>query len=111
MRGDDRPLPHRRHGVHGLSRPAAVNRDNAYTANAGANMRELMARMGHSTARAAMIYLHSADQRQRALADAVDKAARAELRRARRETARTRKSAGSASASGTEVARGGENPS
>jgi integrase len=57
---------------------------NHYTATAGANLRELMERMGHSTSRAAMIYLHSTDPRQRALADAVDKAARAELRQARK---------------------------
>ena len=38
-----------------------------------------MVRMGHDGERAALIYLHSPDKRQRALADAVDKAARAEL--------------------------------
>jgi hypothetical protein len=52
---------------------------NQVTANAGANPRELMARMGHDRERAAMIYLHSSRERQRALADAVSKAARAEL--------------------------------
>ena len=38
-----------------------------------------MVRMGHDSQRAALIYLHSTDKRQRALADAVGKAARAEL--------------------------------
>ena len=38
-----------------------------------------MVRMGHDSARAALIYLHSSDKRQLALADAVAKAARAEL--------------------------------
>jgi integrase len=52
---------------------------NQFTANAGANTRELMVRMGHDSERAALIYLHSSDKRQRALADAVAKAARAEL--------------------------------
>jgi len=52
---------------------------NQFTANAGANPRELMARMGHDSERAALIYLHSSEKRQRALADAVAKAARAEL--------------------------------
>jgi len=52
---------------------------NQFTANAGANTRELMARMGHDSERAALIYLHSSDKRQRALADAVAKAARGEL--------------------------------
>jgi hypothetical protein len=35
--------------------------------------------MGHDSPRAALIYLHSSVERQRALADAVAKAARAEL--------------------------------
>lgn len=52
---------------------------NQFTANAGANPRELMARMGHDSPRAALFYMHSSNQRQRALADAVGKAARAEL--------------------------------
>jgi len=52
---------------------------NQFTANAGANTRELMVRMGHDSERAALIYPHSSDARQRALADAVAKAARAEL--------------------------------
>jgi hypothetical protein len=38
-----------------------------------------MVRMVHDSERAALIYLHSSDARQRALADAVAKAARAEL--------------------------------
>jgi hypothetical protein len=52
---------------------------NQFTADAGANTRELMVRMGHDSERAALIYLHSSDKRQRALADAVARAARAEL--------------------------------
>jgi integrase len=38
---------------------------NNLTATAGANLRELMARMGHSSTRAALIYLHSTPDRQR----------------------------------------------
>jgi len=38
-----------------------------------------MARMGHDSERAALIYLHSSAERQRALADEVGKAAAAEL--------------------------------
>jgi hypothetical protein len=50
---------------------------NNLTAAAGANLRELMARMGHSSTRAALIYLHSTDERQREIADALgDLAAR-----------------------------------
>ena len=48
-------------------------------ANAGANPRELMARMGHDNPRAALIYLHSSADRQRALADAVGDTALAQL--------------------------------
>jgi integrase len=57
---------------------------NQFTADAGANTKELMARMGHDSERAALIYLHSSDKRQRALADAVGKAARAELARSKK---------------------------
>jgi integrase len=44
---------------------------NGLVAEAGANLRELMERMGHSTSRAALIYLHSTSERQQTLADAV----------------------------------------
>jgi integrase len=56
---------------------------NQLVAHAGANLRELMERMGHSSSRAALIYLHSTDDRQRALADAVADRTRAELNRAK----------------------------
>ena len=49
-----------------------------------ANTKELMVRMGHDSQRAALIYLHSTDKRQRALADAVGKAARAELAKSKK---------------------------
>jgi integrase len=78
---------------------------NTFTADAGANLRELMARMGQSSTRAAMVYLHSTDERQRTLADAVDKAARAELRKAKRKPRNAKKPASGAGQSGTEVAR------
>jgi len=64
--------------------------------------------MGHATSRAAMIYLHSTDQRQRILADAVDNAARAELRKARKRPPKIKKPAQGNDTSGTEVARGRE---
>jgi integrase len=70
---------------------------NQFTANAGANPRELMARMGHDSPRAALIYMHSSDRRQRTLADAVAKAARAELAKSKKGKA--------AKPSGTRVAR------
>lgn len=52
---------------------------NQLVAEAGTNPRELMARMGHSTSRAALIYLHSTSARQHHLADAVTARAQAEL--------------------------------
>ena len=52
---------------------------NLLIALAGANLSELMERMGHSSSRAALIYLHSTDDRQRALAAAVAERASAEL--------------------------------
>lgn len=54
---------------------------NTLAANAGANLRELMDRMGHDSERAALIYLHGSDARQHAIADTLDKMARAELKR------------------------------
>jgi hypothetical protein len=57
---------------------------NQLTANAGANLKELMARMGHDSERAALIYLHSTAARQRALADAVGETARAELAKSKK---------------------------
>jgi integrase len=52
---------------------------NHMVASAGASLRELMDRMGHSSSRAALIYQHSTDDRQRALAEAVARQAQAAL--------------------------------
>jgi integrase len=64
---------------------------NTLTADAGANLRELMERMGHSTTKSALVYLHSTSARQQAIADAVSKRAEADIR--------------NAGASGTDMAR------
>jgi hypothetical protein len=58
-----------------------------------------MARMGHSSTRAALIYLHSTDERQREIADALGALAVSELKR---KTGRVRASRGR---SGTQRAR------
>jgi hypothetical protein len=58
--------------------------------------------MGHSSTRAALIYVHSTSERQRGIADAVGKAAKAALRKAK--APKTPKT--DAKASGTKVARG-----
>jgi integrase len=54
---------------------------NTLAASTGAGLRELMDRMGHSTARAAMVYLHATDERQRAIADALSKLAEGSRKR------------------------------
>jgi hypothetical protein len=43
-----------------------------------------MDRMGHDSERAALTYLHGSDARQQAIADSLDKIARAELKRTNR---------------------------
>jgi len=67
---------------------------NTLTAAAGANLRELMARMGHSSTRAALIYLHAPDERQRKIADALGELAAKELKRQRSGTQRARRRCG-----------------
>jgi hypothetical protein len=61
------------------------------------NLRELMERMGHRSTRAAMIYLHSTSERQRALADTLGALVATKLKSGRADS----------KASGTEVARHG----
>jgi integrase len=46
---------------------------NTWAAESGANLRELMERMGHSTTRAALIYLHAASEGHRRIADGIDR--------------------------------------
>jgi len=79
-------------GLRGIHFHDLRHAGNTLTADAGASLRELMDRMGHSSTRAALIYQHSSDERQRKLADAVGEAARAALLK-------------TATASGTHVAR------
>ena len=45
-------------GLSGIHLHDLRHAGNTFTANAGANLRELMERMGHSSTRAALIYLH-----------------------------------------------------
>ncbi len=46
-------------GLEGIHLHDLRHTGNQLTANAGANLKELMARMGHDSERAALIYLHS----------------------------------------------------
>jgi integrase len=56
---------------------------NMLAADAGANLRELMERMGHSTTRAATVYLHGGTERQHAIADELSRQAAEQLGRAK----------------------------
>ncbi|GGS79964.1 hypothetical protein GCM10010176_024190 [Nonomuraea spiralis] len=52
---------------------------NTLAAGTGASVRELMARMGHSSTRAALIHQHSTDERPRDVARKLDEPAREAL--------------------------------
>ena len=54
---------------------------NTLTGEAGASLAELMNRMGHSSTRAARVYLHVRDEPDRQLAAKLDRMARRELGR------------------------------
>jgi integrase len=54
---------------------------NDLTAATGATLREMVDRMGHISPRAALIYMHGNDSRQRKIADSLSKLARSELSR------------------------------
>jgi hypothetical protein len=57
---------------------------NALIATTGATLRELMDRMGHSSPRAALIYLHGSDARQQAIAEGFSELTGPELRKKKR---------------------------
>jgi site-specific recombinase XerD len=54
--------------VHDLRHPG-----NKRAAEAGASLAELMSRMGHASTRAAKVYLHAREERDRHLADVPDR--------------------------------------
>ncbi|MEU7425037.1 tyrosine-type recombinase/integrase [Streptomyces sp. NPDC040750] len=58
-------------GIKGLHFHDLRHTGNTLAASTGASTRELMTRMGHSTARAALIYQHASAGRDRVIADAV----------------------------------------
>ncbi|MEV6109883.1 tyrosine-type recombinase/integrase [Streptomyces sp. NPDC051940] len=60
-------------GIRGLRFHDLRHTSNTLAAAAGASTRELMARMGHSTMRAALIYQHAASERERLIRDALNK--------------------------------------
>jgi integrase len=59
-------------GIKGLHFHDLRHTGNTLTASAGASTKELMARFGHSTTRAALIYQHATEERQRTIADALN---------------------------------------
>jgi integrase-like protein len=74
---------------------------NTLTGKAGASLAELMNRMGHSSTRAARVYLHAREERDRQLASTLDKMARRELRRSS-----SARNAGQSDATGARVSQG-----
>jgi integrase len=60
-------------GVPGLHFHDLRHTGNQFAANSGAGLRDLMARMGHDSERAAMIYQHEARGADKAITDAIDK--------------------------------------
>ncbi|GGS49407.1 tyrosine-type recombinase/integrase [Streptomyces violaceus] len=58
-------------GIKGLHFHDLRHTGNTLAASTGASTRELMSRMGHSTARAALIYQHASAERDRLIADAL----------------------------------------
>lgn len=55
---------------------------NTSTAETGASLAELMSRMGHSSARAARVYMHVRQERDKEIATTLDRMAKRELKRA-----------------------------
>ncbi|WP_206686272.1 site-specific integrase [Kribbella qitaiheensis] len=55
---------------------------NTWAAESGATLRELMERMGHASSRAALIYLHTNDDRHRAVAKGMSELVENSLREA-----------------------------
>src|SRR6185312_6486572 len=56
---------------------------NTFTAETGASLAELMNRMGHSSTRAARLYLHTRQERDKQIAVTLDRMAKREPKRAR----------------------------
>src|ERR1700733_11329730 len=65
-------------GMPGLHFHDLRHTGNQFAANSGAGLRDLMARMGHDSERAAMIYQHEARGADKAITDAIDTHVQAE---------------------------------
>jgi len=67
-------------GAEGLHFHDLRHTGNTFAASSGAGLRDLMARMGHDSERAAMIYQHEARGADQAITDAIDTHVQAEQR-------------------------------
>ena len=67
-------------GAEGLHFHDLRHTGNTFAASSGAGLRDLMARMGHDSERAAMIYQHEARSADQAITDAIDTHVQAEQR-------------------------------
>jgi integrase len=67
-------------GAEGLHVHDLRHTGNTFAASSGASLRDLMARMGHDSERAAMIYEHEARGADQAITDAIDTHVQAEQR-------------------------------
>jgi integrase len=81
-------------GLEGVHLHDLRHTGNQLSAEAGANLRELMSRMGHDSMRAALIYLHTSDERQHAIADQMGKNARKDLGKSKIKRSGTSKARG-----------------
>ncbi|GLW10321.1 putative prophage phiRv2 integrase [Microtetraspora sp. NBRC 13810] len=75
----------KRAGLSGIHLHDLRHTGNVFASRSGATLRELMDRMGHSTTRAALIYMHTENGRDRAIADGMGKIAEEVMRKAAEE--------------------------
>lgn len=81
-------------GMTGLHFHDLRHTGNQFAAHSGAGLRDLMARMGHDSERAAMIYQHEARGADKAITDAIDTHVQAEQNEAQRRRGRACRGAG-----------------
>ncbi|WP_067451391.1 tyrosine-type recombinase/integrase [Actinomadura macra] len=74
---------------------------NTFAAESGASLAEMMSRMGHSSTRAAQVYLHARRERDREIASTLGKMAARELKKAKKAEKRRKGPGGSGETSGT----------
>jgi site-specific recombinase XerC len=88
-------------GVPGLHFHDLRHSGNTFAARTGVSMRELMARMGHNSAQAAMIYQHATAEADREIAKAVDSAVKAARKKAKKTTSGRKPKTGKPAPGGT----------